>query len=194
MIVFLKKIYYPPLTGYLVWNVLRIFSPPPTQRDAKRPVGGGETYGISDYGIPYVNGWGEEEYMKWIMSTANYLMMIPFSIEKLSVGRPAMFQSLIFTGSPKVPVTEKSFEQGMLVSRQAFTHSTVCCWQEKTREIILWSRAQRTGRWWYWRRRTPALIKILLPLNKAFWVVDATTGKMGNRGGTSIILGADRNT
>ena len=65
------------------------------------------------------------------MSTANYLMMIPFSIEKLSVGRPAMFQSLIFTGSPKVPVTEKSFEQGMLVSRQAFTHSAVCCWQEK---------------------------------------------------------------
>ena len=75
--------------------------------------------------------------MKRIMSTANYLMMIPFSIEKLSVGRPAMFQSLIFTGSPKVPVTEKSFEQGMLVSRQAFTHSAVCCWQEKTREIIL---------------------------------------------------------
>ena len=65
------------------------------------------------------------------MSTANYLMMIPFSIEKLSVGSPAMFQSLIFTGSPKVPVTEKSFEHGMLVSRQAFTHSAVCCWQEK---------------------------------------------------------------
>ena len=61
-------------------------------------------------------------------------MMIPFSIEKLSVGRPAMFQSLIFTGSPRVPVTEKSFEQGMLVSRQASTHSAVCCWQEKKQE------------------------------------------------------------
>ena len=93
--------------------------------------GGGKPYDFSDYGISYVNGWGEEEYIKWKMSTANYLMMIPFSIEKLSVGRPAMFQSLILTGSPKVPVTEKSFEQGMLVSRQALTHSTVCCWQEK---------------------------------------------------------------
>ena len=135
------------------------------------PLGGGgwgKPYDISDYRISYVNGWGEEEYMKWKMSTANYLMMIPFSIEKLSVGRPAMFQSLIFTGSPKVPVTEKSFEQGMLMSRQAFTHSTVCCWQEKTREIILWSRAQRTGRWWYWRRCTPALIKILCLSIKLF--------------------------
>ena len=57
---------------------------------------------------------------------SKYLIMMPFSIEKLSVGRPAMFQSLIFTGSPRVPVTEKSSEQGMLVARQAFTHSVVC--------------------------------------------------------------------
>ena len=149
---------------------------------------------ISDYGISYVNGWGEEENMKWILSTASYLMMIPFSIEKLSVGSPAMFQSLIFTGSPKVPVTEKSFEQGMLVSRQAFTHSAVCCWQEKTREIIPWSRAQRTGRRWYWRRRTLALIIILCLTIKLFKLSTERQVKMGNRDGTSTILGADRNT
>ena len=128
------------------------------------------------------------------MSTANYLMMIPFSIEKLSVGRPAMFQSLIFTGSPKVPVTEKSFEQGMLVSRQASTHSAVCCWQEKTREIILWSTATRNWKMMVLKEAHASLYKNPLPLNKAFWVTDGTTVKDGNEGGESIILGADRNT
>lgn len=61
--------------------------------------------------------------------------MMPFSIEKLSVGRPAMFQSLIFTGSPRVPVTEKSSEQGMFAARQAFTQSVVCSCQHKVLQL-----------------------------------------------------------
>ena len=57
--------------------------------------------------------------------------MMPFWIEKLSVGIPACSSPLSSKGLPKSPVTEKSFEQGMLVSRKAFTHSAVCCWKEK---------------------------------------------------------------
>ena len=56
---------------------------------------------------------------------------MPFWIEKLSVGIPACSSPLSSKGLPKSPVTEKSFEQGMLVSRKAFTHSAVCCWKEK---------------------------------------------------------------
>ena len=59
-------------------------------------------------------------------------MMIPFSIEKLSVGKPAIFQSLILTGSPRVPVTVKSSEHGMFAERQACTHSVVCSYKYTT--------------------------------------------------------------
>ena len=41
------------------------------------------------------------------------LMMMPLSTEKASVGRPAMFQLRIFTGSPSVAFSEKSSEHGM---------------------------------------------------------------------------------
>lgn len=77
-----------------------------------------------------LNQWGDKHATQtegqhaWV--NPQYLIIIPFSIEKLSVGRPAMFQSLIFTGSPSVPVTEKSSEQGILMLRQALTHCTVC--------------------------------------------------------------------
>ena len=41
------------------------------------------------------------------------LTMTPLSMEKLSVGRPAMFQALILMGSPNVLLREKSSEDGM---------------------------------------------------------------------------------
>jgi len=41
------------------------------------------------------------------------LIMIPLSTENASVGRPAMFQLRIFTGSPSVAFREKSSEQGI---------------------------------------------------------------------------------
>ena len=56
---------------------------------------------------------------------------MPFWIEKLSVSSPACSSPLSPQGLPKSPVTEKSFEKGMLVSRKAFTISAVCCWKEK---------------------------------------------------------------
>jgi len=40
-------------------------------------------------------------------------MMIALSMEKLSVGRPAMFQFRISTGSPSVLISEKSSEHGI---------------------------------------------------------------------------------
>jgi hypothetical protein len=40
--------------------------------------------------------------------------MTPLSIEKESVGRPAMFHALILIASPRVLLKEKSSEQGML--------------------------------------------------------------------------------
>ena len=41
--------------------------------------------------------------------------MTPLSMEKLSVGRPAMFQALILMGSPRVLLREKSSEEGMFL-------------------------------------------------------------------------------
>ena len=95
-------------------------------------------------------------------------MMIPFSIEKLSVGRPAMFQSLIFTGSPRVPVTEKSFEQGMLVSRQASTHSAVCCWQEKNKRNHSVIKSSENWKMMVLKETHASLNNNPLPLTKAF--------------------------
>jgi len=40
-------------------------------------------------------------------------MRIPLSMEKLSVGRPSMFQPRICTGSPRVLISEKSLEHGI---------------------------------------------------------------------------------
>ena len=37
--------------------------------------------------------------------------MTPLSMEKASVGKPAMFQARIFIGSPRVLLSEKSVEQ-----------------------------------------------------------------------------------
>lgn len=37
----------------------------------------------------------------------------PLSMEKVSLGKPAMFQALILIGSPSVLVSEKSWEQGI---------------------------------------------------------------------------------
>lgn len=43
------------------------------------------------------------------------LTMTPLSIEKESLGRPAMFQALILMGSPRVLLREKSSDDGMLL-------------------------------------------------------------------------------
>lgn len=43
------------------------------------------------------------------------LTMTPLSIEKESLGRPAMFQALILMGSPKVLLREKSSDEGMFL-------------------------------------------------------------------------------
>ena len=50
-------------------------------------------------------------------------VMIPFSTEKESTGRPAMFHARILTGSPRVTVTEKDLEQGIFFSVQRECHS-----------------------------------------------------------------------
>lgn len=50
-------------------------------------------------------------------------MIMPFSMEKLSVGRPAMVQARILTGSPSVLTKEKSLEQGRPFSTMAWSHS-----------------------------------------------------------------------
>jgi hypothetical protein len=47
------------------------------------------------------------------------LTMMPFSTLKASMGRPAMFHALMATGSPKVKLSEKIFEQGMSFSKQS---------------------------------------------------------------------------
>ena len=57
-----------------------------------------------------------------------HLIIIPFSTEKESVGKPQIFQSRILTGSPNVPVTEKSFEQGIPVFSHFVFHLLTCSW------------------------------------------------------------------
>lgn len=66
-----------------------------------------------------------------------YLIMMPFSTEKLSVGKPQMFQSRILTGSPNVLVTEKSSEQGMLIWWHCSTHSAACSFKKETNNLSL---------------------------------------------------------
>jgi hypothetical protein len=69
------------------------------------------TYNISQYIYTYFK---------------SYLIIIPFSMEKLSVGKPQIFQSRIWTASPSVLVTEKSSEQGILISLHCDNHRTDC--------------------------------------------------------------------
>ena len=59
-------------------------------------------------------------------NTHTYLIMIPFSTEKLSVGNPKMFQSRILTGSPRICVGDTVSQQGTPVSLQTEVHSVVC--------------------------------------------------------------------
>lgn len=44
------------------------------------------------------------------------LTITPLSMEKVSVGNPAIFQALIFTGSPRVLLNENSSEHGIFFS------------------------------------------------------------------------------
>ena len=59
----------------------------------------------------------------------SHLMMMPFSTEKLSVGNPAMFHSLIFTCSPSVLIRLKSGEHGSPFSCTVFSHSWPVSWE-----------------------------------------------------------------
>ena len=60
-----------------------------------------------------------------------HLMMIPLSTEKLSVGRPEMFHSRIFTGSPRVELRENSSERGIPFSEQNLHHSLIWSYRNK---------------------------------------------------------------
>lgn len=51
--------------------------------------------------------------------------MIPFSTEKLSVGRPAMFQALIWTWSPSVLLRENSVDVGIPIVLTSVNHSLI---------------------------------------------------------------------
>jgi len=51
-----------------------------------------------------------------------YVVRIPFSLDTLSLGRPAIFQFLIVTGSPIIDTKLKSSSVGMSFSRQPSTH------------------------------------------------------------------------
>ena len=57
--------------------------------------------------------------------------MMPLSTLKLSTGRPAMFQSRIFTGSPRVAASEKVCEHGIFFSLQSFSHNAVASCVQK---------------------------------------------------------------
>ena len=58
-------------------------------------------------------GGGREEKEEERKGGRTHLMTMPLSMEKLSLGRPAMFHSLILTWSPSVALRENSSEQGM---------------------------------------------------------------------------------
>lgn len=60
--------------------------------------------------------------------SATDLMTMPLSMEKLSVGSPAMVQARILTGSPSVELRESSSEQGMLRLVHMVRHSSICSW------------------------------------------------------------------
>ena len=64
-----------------------------------------------------------------------YLMTIPLSIEKLSVGKPAMFQERIRTWSPRVEMRENSFEHGIPRFLTASIHWAICSWKQ-TKSLI----------------------------------------------------------
>ena len=61
-----------------------------------------------------------------------HLMMIPLSTEKLSVGRPEMFHSRIFTGSPRVVLRENSSERGIPFAEQNLHHSLIWSYRKNT--------------------------------------------------------------
>ena len=65
-----------------------------------------------------------------------YLIIIPFSTEKLSVGNPKIFQSRILTGSPRICVGDTVSEHGTPVSLQTVVHSVVCSCGRGRRKII----------------------------------------------------------
>ena len=68
-------------------------------------------------------------YLQW-HSMHCYLMIIPFSIENASVGRPAMFHDRILTGSPRVLLREKSALHGIPFSWHSVLHSLICSWRK----------------------------------------------------------------
>jgi len=49
--------------------------------------------------------------------------MMPLSMLKLSIGRPAICHARIFTGSPRVTLSENTEEQGIFLATQSWCHS-----------------------------------------------------------------------
>ena len=60
---------------------------------------------------------------------------MPFSMEKLSVGSPEIFQSLILTGSPRVTVGDTTSEHGTPIFLHDCVHSSACSYAYKIKQI-----------------------------------------------------------
>ena len=59
------------------------------------------------------------------INSRTHEMMMPLSMEKLSEGRPALVQALIFTGSPRDFIRDMAGEQGISLLSQRAIHSSV---------------------------------------------------------------------
>ena len=64
---------------------------------------------------------------------------MPFSMEKLSVGSPEIFQSLILTGSPRVTVGDTTSEQGTPIFLHDCVHSSACSYAYTIKPIPITS-------------------------------------------------------
>ena len=61
----------------------------------------------------------------------DYVKIIPFSTEKLSLGKPDMFHDRIFTASPRVCANEKFLDRGIDLDSTYLLHSITCSFIKK---------------------------------------------------------------
>ena len=78
--------------------------------------------------------WHLDKHAQVKTRSAADLMTMPLSMEKLSVGSPAIVQARILTGSPSVELRESSSEQGMLRLVHMLRHSSICSCGSQHRE------------------------------------------------------------
>ena len=71
----------------------------------------------------------QEKAVHWI---STYLWIIPFSTEKASLGRPAIFHARMTTGSPSVPTRENDAERGRFLSSINLFHSLIISYASYT--------------------------------------------------------------